>query len=175
MEVLDLIKNRWSPRALKSDALSKEQMDVIIEAAGSAFSAGHTQPWHFTYAHHGTEGFEGIVDALLPGNQAWAKNAAVLLISSACTKDLSHSILDLGSANMNLALQAFSMDIYSHFMAGFDVEKAKAITQLGEDFRPMTIVALGYKESPEILDAPYREREIGVKQRKSIASISTAI
>lgn len=175
MEVLDLIKNRWSPRALKSDALTEGQMKVIIEAASCAFSAAHSQPWHFTYAHHGSEGFQQIVDALLPGNQPWAKNAAVLMISSAYTKDLSHAILDLGSANMNLALQAFSMDIYSHFMAGFDVEKAKMITQLGDDYRPMTIVALGYKDDPKVLDAPYKERETGVKQRKSVEAISTAL
>lgn len=175
MKVLDVIKNRWSPRALKNDALTDDQIRIIIEAAGCAFSAAHSQPWHYTYAHHGTAAFDLLVETLLPGNQPWAKNAAVLMVTSAKTQGHSHAVLDLGAANMNLALQAFSMDIYCHFMAGFDKEKAQNITKLGDEYEAFAMVAMGYVDYPEVLEEPYRSREIGVKTRKAVEEISTKL
>ncbi len=175
MEVLDVIKNRWSPRALKSDPISEEEIQVILKAASYAFSAGNLQPWHYTYAVHGTEGFEKILNTLFPGNQPWAKNAHILMITSARTKDNPSAVLDLGSANMNLALQAFSMGIYSHFMAGFDKIKAREVAGLSDEFSSMAVVALGYKDHLETLESPYREREVGPKDRISIEIFSDKI
>lgn len=175
MEVLELIKNRWSPRALKNDPISEEQIKVILEAASFAFSAGNSQPWQYTYAINGTDGFEKILNTLSPGNQPWAKNASILMITSAKTKDLPSAVLDLGSANMNLALQAFSMGVYTHFMGGFDKVKAHSITGLGEDFSSMTVVALGYKDDIDTLESPYREREVGPKGRNAVETFSNKI
>lgn len=176
MPILDIIKNRWSPRAFKSDAISKENIQIIIEAASLSFSAANLQPWHYTYAQHGSKGFESILDTLYPSNQEWAKNAGILMIASSQKfNEKGNNIwadLDLGSANMALALQAFSMDIYSHFMGGFDFAKAHEVTQLGEQFQPLTIVALGYKAEADTLPEPHKSREIGHKSRKEIHYIS---
>lgn len=175
MEVLEVIKNRWSPRALKNHPISEEEIQVILKAASYAFSAGNSQPWQYTYALHGTEGFEKILNTLSPGNQPWAKNAYILMIASTRTKDLPSAILDLGSANMNLALQAFSMDIYSHFMGGFDKIKAREVAGLSEEFSSMAVVALGYKDDLETLESPYREREVGPKERIHVEIFSNKI
>lgn len=175
MEVLDLIKKRWSPRALKNEPVSEQQINVILEAASYAFSAGNLQPWHYTYAVHGTEGFQKILHTLFPGNQPWAKNAYILMITSAKTKDNPSAVLDLGSANMNLALQAFSMGIYSHFMGGFDKIKAREVAGLGEEYSSMAVVALGYPDSADTLESPYKEREVGPKGRNPVDSFSEKI
>ncbi|MCO5230260.1 MAG: nitroreductase family protein [Chitinophagales bacterium] len=179
MPILDIIKNRWSPRTFKNDAISRENIQTIIEAASLSFSAANLQPWHYTYSHHGSKGFENILNTLHPSNQEWAKNAAILMIaSSQKSNEKGNNIwadLDLGSANMALALQALSMDIYSHFMGGFDFIKAHELTQLDEQFQPLTIVALGYKAEADILPEPHKSREIGHKSRKGIQHISHEI
>ena len=59
-QITSLIRNRWSPRSFSPEAISKEQLDTILEAATLAFSANNSQPWHYVYAHKGSEGFEKI-------------------------------------------------------------------------------------------------------------------
>ena len=42
--------NRWSPRALTGEAISREQLHTVLEAARWAPSAYNFQPWRFIYA-----------------------------------------------------------------------------------------------------------------------------
>ena len=63
-------------------------MRTIIEAARWAPSASNLQPWRFFYALHGTPEFDTFLDLLVPGNQAWAKNAGALLILASKTTNL---------------------------------------------------------------------------------------
>jgi nitroreductase len=46
--VLDAIRDRRSIRQYKGDPLTKEQWDVLMEAAVEAPSARNGQPWHFS-------------------------------------------------------------------------------------------------------------------------------
>jgi nitroreductase len=179
--ILPLIQQRWSPRSFSAQEISKETLQTILEAAGLAFSANNLQPWHYAYAFKGTEGFDILWNALAPGNQPWAKNAAVLLVSFAQGINDKGSANpwsqhDLGAANATLALQAFSMGIYSHFMAGFDKSKALAATQLDADlWQPVAMAALGYLGPAEQLDEPFLSRENSPRVRKSVAEISSEI
>ena len=43
--VLDLIKNRWSPRAFSNQNISDEDLQTVFEAAGWAPSGMNEQPW----------------------------------------------------------------------------------------------------------------------------------
>ena len=47
-EFLQLIKERRSIRKFKQEQISKEKLDMIIEAGLYAPSAVNSQPWHFT-------------------------------------------------------------------------------------------------------------------------------
>jgi nitroreductase len=179
--IVDLIQQRWSPRSFSSQEISKESLQTILEAAGLAFSANNLQPWHYAYAFKGTEGFDTLWNALAPGNQPWAKDAAVLLVSfTQVVNDKGApnpwSQHDLGAANATLALQAFSMGIHSHFMAGFDKSKALAATQLnGEIWQPVAMAALGYLGPEDQLEEPYLSRERTPRVRKSVSEISSEI
>jgi nitroreductase len=180
-QIHELISKRWSPRSFSSKEISKEDLLTILEAAGQAFSANNLQPWHYVYAFRGTKGFDALWQVLAPGNQPWAKDAAVLMISLAQVQNdngqANHwSQHDLGAANATLALQAFSMDIYSHLMAGFDQDKALAVTALDASiWQPVAMIALGYLGTAEQLQEPYFSRELAVRSRKTVDSISTLI
>lgn len=179
--ILDIIQQRWSPRSFSDQEILKKSLQTILEAAGLAFSANNSQPWHYAYAFKGTEGFDILWNALAPGNQPWAKNAAVLLVSFAQVindKGAANpwSQHDLGAANATLALQAFSMGIHSHFMAGFDKSKALAATQLDAKlWQPVAMAALGYLGAADQLEEPYYSRENAPRVRKSIVEISSEI
>lgn len=179
--ITSLIRNRWSPRSFSPEAISKEQLDTILEAATLAFSANNSQPWHYVYAHKGSEGFEKIHQILAPGNQPWAGDAAVLMISFARKVNdngtpSTWAQHDLGAANATLVLQALSMDIYAHLMAGFSTEGAFAITGVdAEKWQPVAAIALGYKGPADQLEEPYKSRELAPRSRKDIGEIATAL
>ncbi|MGZ3883343.1 MAG: nitroreductase family protein, partial [Bacteroidia bacterium] len=131
-QVIDLIKSRWSPRSFSPKAISKQNMNTLLEAASWAFSGGNVQPWKYIYAHReNSSAFEKLEHCLMPGNQPWAKNAAVLMAVFLHKKMENGNpnrtaMHDVGAANATMILQAESMNIYGHVMAGFDSTKAVA-------------------------------------------------
>jgi nitroreductase len=173
-KILDVVGNRWSPRAFSSENISEEDLETILEAASWAPSAMNEQPWKYIYAHRGTPGFAKMVQCLLPGNQLWAKEAAVLIISVGLKRYEKtglpniHYLHDSGLANSNLVTQAFSQGIYSHLMGGFDKEKTINEYNLKESEDPICFIALGYLGNSENLPEPFKSRENGPRTRKSL-------
>jgi nitroreductase len=47
--------SRWSPRAMSGDAIEKEILLGLFEAARWAPSANNNQPWRFLYARRETD------------------------------------------------------------------------------------------------------------------------
>jgi len=179
--VLDLIRERWSPRHYKIGNISDTELNTMLEAASWSFSSGNLQPWYYLYAHRDTPGFIKILDCLTPSNQAWARNAAVLMVGLAKKeRDPGKPNLkakhDLGAANMLLILQARSMNIFGHPMGGYDSDKI--IETLDVDpsvYEPVACIALGYRGDPDLLEDPAREKEMAVRTRKDIGEISRNI
>ncbi len=178
--VIELIRDRWSPRCFSSDAISQTDMNTMLEAASWSFSAGNMQPWFYLYAHRGSEGFDKIVDGLSAGNQIWAKNSAVLMVSLAKKeRDPGKPNLkakhDLGAANMLLVLQALSMGIYGHPMGGYDADKLIEALNIDTAYEPVACIALGYPGDPLKLDESLRVKEMEERIRKGIGDISRKI
>ncbi|MBC7555257.1 MAG: nitroreductase family protein [Taibaiella sp.] len=172
--ILEIIKNRWSPRAFTKRAVNEEDMHSLFEAARWSASSSNEQPWQYIYAYSGTDGFEQIWNCLVPGNQPWTKDAAVLVIAMA-RKTFEHNgkenncaTHDLGLANSNMLLQAISMGIFTHPMAGFDKNKVMETFNVSDDLMPVCAIAIGYMGDAERLDEPYKSREFADRKRKTI-------
>ena len=113
-KVVDLIVERWSPRAYDESEIPQEDLDVIFEAAGWAPSAYNIQPWTFLYARRGDENWDRFLSLLVDFNQSWAKDASVLVfVVSDClqrkdngeTADNHSHSFDAGAAWVLAALQ----------------------------------------------------------------------
>ncbi|MCB2409785.1 nitroreductase family protein [Hymenobacter lucidus] len=176
--VHELIRQRWSPRSFTSQPVAPETLGQVFEAASWAASAMNEQPWRYIYAHRtDTENFQKMVDVLMPGNQPWAKNAAVLVLSLAKNQydngtPNGAALHDLGLANGNLILEATALGLHGHFMGGFDRDKAKQTFQLPDSLQPAVMIALGYQGEAEQLEEPFLSREKAPRQRKSVADIA---
>ncbi len=170
--IIDLLKDRWSPRAFKNDPLTDEQLNAIFEAARWAPSAANEQPWRYFYAIQGSDSFAQFVNCLMPGNQPWAKNAgAIVFCFAKSTLNNGNpnpwALHDLGLSNSALIHQAFSMGIYSHVMGGIQKESIVQLMGAEEHLVPVVAIALGYISEPETLPEPYNEREVLPRVRKS--------
>jgi nitroreductase len=171
--VIELIRNRWSARSFSGKEISEDDLMTLLEAGSWAFSASNVQPWRVLVARKGEPDFERILISLVPGNTPWARNSAAFVVSIAKIsneKDGSinnHAEHDLGAFNATLALQARSMNIFVHPMAGFDPKKLKEEFQLDDSLKPIAIIAIGYLDAPEKLEEPFKTRELTPRDRKS--------
>lgn len=82
-------------------------------------------------------------------------------------KDNYHALHDLGQFAANMALQAHSMGIAIHQMAGVDFEAAKKEFEFPEDYHVATAVAVGYYGGEEDqLNKDLQKAEKSPRKRK---------
>src|SRR5579884_435244 len=177
--VHELIRARWSPRSFADRPVSDHDLKLILEAARWAASSNNEQPWRFIVARKSdAELYEKILSVLVPGNQKWAKTAPVLMITAA-KRDFSHNGQpnlhawhDTGAALAHIFLQATALGLHAHGMAGFDRERARTELGIPTDYEPVAAVAIGYLDSPDKLEQPYRQRERSPRTRKPLDEIT---
>lgn len=159
-----LFPRRWSPRAMSGAPVGREPLLTLLEAARWAPSSGNGQPWRFVWALRGTPGFEALLAALVPGNQAWAHAAGALVLLATRTlrddgKPAATAAFDAGAAWMALALQGTISGLVVHAMGGFDPAAARAAAALPDDLRPEVVIAVGHPGPVEALPERLRARE----------------
>ncbi len=176
--VTELIRKRWSARAFSKQSIDDDTLFTLFEAAGWAASANNEQPWRYIYAkREDKEAFEKMVNCLMPSNQPWAKNAAVLILCLAKTtmgaenKPNIAAHHDVGLSNATLLLQAVSQNIYGHMMGGYDRVKTKSEFTIPDNHDMVIFMALGYLDAPETLEEPFKARELTPRTRKELTEI----
>lgn len=163
--ILPMFTERWSPRAFADKPVTEEQVLTMIEAARWAPSGSNLQPWRFIYGLKGTQEFETLLSLLIPFNEGWAKNAGALVFITSVTsfdgqrQNLTNSF-DAGAAWMSLALQAQSMGLVAHGMAGIEYEKAPLILELSPLLKVEAAVAIGYQGDASTLPEGLQTREV---------------
>ncbi len=162
---------------MSGEPLSELELLTLFEAARWAPSTYNEQEWRFLYARRDTSHWQSFFDLLMEANQAWCKNAAVLVVVLARKtfarngKPNAVHLFDAGSAWENLALQATVMGLVAHGMAGFDFEKARATLRVPEEFAVAAMFALGRPGDPGQLPAALREVEQPTNRRPVRESI----
>lgn len=167
--------DRWSPRAFSDRPVTEEQVMTVLEAARWAPSASNLQPWRFFYGIRGEPEFDTLLSLLVPFNEGWAKNAGALIFITSVTsfdgsrQNITHSF-DAGSAFMSLSLQAHSMGLVAHGMAGVEFQKVAVVLALPENLKVEAAVAIGYQGDVSTLPDALQKRE-GPSQRQPLADM----
>lgn len=140
---------RYSPRSFSEEPVGKADLQAVFEAARWAPSSHNEQPWRFVYATE-PEDKERFLDAVLQGNRTWAKHAPVLVFVLAKQqfaingKPNPHAWFDAGSAWMSLTLQATTLGLATHAMAGIHPETAREVLEVPDGFDVVCALALGH-------------------------------
>jgi len=173
--VLDVIKNRWSPRAFSDKPVPPEILRSLFEAARWAPSSYNEQPWAYIVAtKDDKENFEKSLGALVDFNAHWAKKAPVLVIAVAELAFAKNNApnrnaqYDVGAASLQLSIEATSRGLVVHQMAGFDPDTAKEAYNIPQGWEPMAAMAIGYPGDASSLPEPYQSRERAPRTRKRV-------
>lgn len=163
---------RWSPRAMNGQTITQDELNPLLEAARWAPSSYNEQPWRFLYARRDTPHWARFLDLLVEANQAWARDAGALLLI-ASSKVFSRNgkpnrvhEFDAGAAWENFALQGARQGLVVHGMAGFDVDKARQVLNIPDDFSIIAMVAVGHPGDPDKLPENLRAAETPSGRRK---------
>ncbi|WP_009630512.1 nitroreductase family protein [Synechocystis sp. PCC 7509] len=171
----DAQRKRWSPLAFSDRMVETEKLLSVLEAARWAASSYNEQPWSFIIAtKENSVEFERLLSILAEGNQEWARNAPVLMLTVAKLHferngvENRHAFHDVGASSASLAIQAAALDLFVHQMAGFDVPKAKEVYQIPTGYEPASAIALGYLGNAQTLSESLQQREQNPRTRKPL-------
>ncbi|HEX3376083.1 MAG TPA: nitroreductase family protein [Candidatus Acidoferrales bacterium] len=171
----EIISQRWSPRAFSERPVEPEKLISTLEAARWAASSANEQPWALLVAtSDDRKNYDAVAGVLVDSNRSWAEKAPVLILAFAHTQFAKngnpnrYAFHDVGQAVANLSLQATSMGLTVHQMAGFNAEAARERFAVPTDWQPVSVMALGYPGDPESLGENLRQREIAERQRKPL-------
>ena len=166
----EILARRWSPRSYSQKPVEAEKVRSLFEAVRWSASCFNEQPWRFLVATREEPAeFARLLGLLVEKNQAWAKDAWVLGITTGKrTFTLNGApnrfgLHDAGMALTSLMLQATASGLQAHGMGGFDAERARLELGIPEDFEVGAAFAVGYPEGT--FDPP------GGRSRKSIGEI----
>jgi len=153
--IVNLLKERWSPRSFSDQPISSNEIHALLEAGRWAPSSNNLQPWSIVWGVKGSETYDRLFNCLDEFNQSWADNAPLLMITAYNTKkpdgkDSFHALHDVGLFSMSMTVQAQSMGIAVHQMAGVKHQEAKKEFNFPEDYHVATAIAMGYY--PEEID-----------------------
>ncbi|MBW3635630.1 MAG: nitroreductase family protein [Armatimonadetes bacterium] len=166
----NLFLNRWSPRAFSSQPVPDDVLNQIFEAARWAASSYNEQPWRFLVAKTPAD-LEKFNSFLVPANQAWAKDAPILIVTLG-KKTFTHNGTDnsvykhdVGAASAYMALAATQHGLHAHGMAGFDGEMVRATLGVPSDYDVIAMWALGYRGETSQLPEGYQGLEFPSDRR----------
>ena len=169
--------NRWSPRAMSGEEIDRKELMRLFEAARWAMSSMNNQPWRFLYALRNTPPWEKFFGLLTPGNQAWCRNAAALIVVVS-KKTFDHNnkparthAYDTGAAWYSFALQGVMMGLVVHGMQGFDYDRAASELGVTDEYQVEAMAAVGRPGIKEDLPRALQEREVP-SQRKKVEEIA---
>lgn len=131
--------------------LTDAQLDLLLEAARWAPSAGNSQPWSFVVARRGDRMHQRFVPLLSRGNSGWVPRASAVLVGLAQVRSEPGSEMaysdyaeyDLGQAAADLTVQAEWMGLRVHQFAGFDHEAFVAEFAVPDHLKVMAGIAVG--------------------------------
>jgi nitroreductase len=167
-----LFVDRWSPRAMSGEPITRDELFQLFEAARWAPSSGNSQPWRMLYAHRDGPHWPTFFGLLASGNQVWCVNAAVLVVfvsqrmREGTDKPLPTHSYDTGSAWMSLACQGWISGYVVHGMAGFDYERARTELGVPDGFHVDAMCAIGHPGPIENLPESFRPSETPSPRKK---------
>src|SRR5499427_7638404 len=146
-----LLAGRWSPtRFDPAHRISDWDVELLLEAARWAPSAGNSQPWAFIVGQRGDATHVRLVRYLARSSGAWAPAASLLLANLAhrYVEDTDweyseFSLYDLGQAVAHLTVQAQALGLHVRQFRAFDRAGLAAEFAVPDHWEVTTMAAVG--------------------------------
>jgi nitroreductase len=143
MQLLEVIKNRYSCRKFLDRSIPKELIEKLIDAGRFAPTARNIQPWEFIVITD-KENLKKI-GAITSPNGSFIKDCACCI--AVFCQDTKYYLEDGCAATENILLTAYDLGLGSCWVAGDKkpyVEEIRKLLSVPDNFRLVSLIALGY-------------------------------
>jgi len=146
-----LLARRWSPTRFDAAyEIAQDEIEVLLQAARWAPSAGNSQPWAFIVAPRGTAEHTRLIRHLAGSSAAWAPSASLIVANLAhrFVEDTDwefseFSVYDLGQAVAHMSIQAQALGLHVRQFRAFDRDGIAAEFAVPEYWEVTTLAAIG--------------------------------
>lgn len=175
--LLPVVEARRAYRAISDRPISRDALQILVQAAHWAPSCANNQPWRFVVVD-APDVLKPVKEALSGGNY-WAQPSPAI-IAVVSQEDLDCRIPDgrdyflfgCGLAAMNLMLQATHMGLIAHPIAGYRSRPVKHALGVPEDHTVITLIILGYPaETPDLLSEKHLIEETAPRVRRPLQDV----
>jgi nitroreductase len=176
--ISEILAKRWSARAFSTRPVESSKLLSILEAARWAPSSRNEQPWRYIVFTNDRPEILNKAQSVLKEINDYAKRAPILICAitkktyseNGCPNRLHFH--DLGAANENMFLEAFNQGLIMHEMGGFDVQKAREIFDVPDDYEVGIMIAIGYQDTYHVLPDRLKHKAFTPRERKPLSEIA---
>lgn len=152
MDCIETINRRRSIRKFKNTDIGKENMNILLNAAQAAPSAGNVQGRDFIIVTDRTTKRELVVAAR---NQHFIASAPVIIVAVANITRSSnrygnrgelYAIQDATASVMNIMLAATNIGLGTCWIGAFDEDIVRDILNIPIGERPVVMIPIGYPD-----------------------------
>lgn len=146
-----LLASRWSPtRFDEAHVVTARDVEVLLEAARWAPSAGNSQPWAFIVGRRGDRRHRRLAAHLAGSSAGWAPTAS-LLVANLCHRlvedtDWDYSefaLYDLGQAVAHMTVQARALGLHVRQFRAFNRAGLATAFAVPDHWEVTTMSAIG--------------------------------
>jgi len=157
MDCIEVINKRRSIRKFKNIDIGKENMDILLNAAQAAPSAGNMQGRDFIIVSDRTIKRELVAAA---HNQHFIASAPVIIVAVANIKRSSsrygtrgelYAIQDATTSAMNIMLAATNIGLGTCWIGAFDEDMVRDILKIPIGERPVAMIPVGYSDENPVM------------------------
>jgi len=157
-----LLAGRWSPTTFDpTHELTPAEVNLLLEAARWAPSAGNSQPWAFIVGRRGDDAHGRLVRHLAGSAARWATTAALLVanLSHRFVEDTDweyseFALYDLGQAVAHMTVQARALGLHVRQFRAFDRDGVAAEFSVPGHWEVTTLSAVGRVARADGADGP---------------------
>lgn len=147
MNLLELIKRRYSCRSYLPTSVEQVKLDYIMECVRFASSAVNKQPWRFRIVRDEADK-EKLQECY---NREWFKTAPMYVICSILHDEewvrydgKHHGDIDIAIAVEHLCLAATEQGLATCWVCNFDAERCKQLFAIADNEEPAVLIPIGY-------------------------------
>ena len=162
MDLMELVKNRYSCRAYRSQPVEPGKLDYIMECVRFAPSACNKQPWRFRVVADKAD------QAKLQQcyDREWFKTAPLYIIASVLHDEewvradgKRHGNIDIAIAVEHLCLAATEQGLGTCWVCNFNADLCKQLFNLSETEEAAVLIPVGYAA-----DIPTEKKRKDIKE-----------
>ena len=174
-----LLAGRWSPTRFDiAHRISDGDLELILEAARWAPSAGNSQPWAFIVGTNETDIHARLTKHLTGSSRPWAADASLLIANLAhrYVQDTDweyseFSLYDLGQAVAHMTIQAQALGLFARQFRAFDRDALHADFAVPEHWEVATMTAIGLPAGAGAPESATSAERPPARQRRALEDL----